>query len=68
MTSRDLYGLYRQVGDLCNTLKESDESIHLANAINLAEKLEDELFKVVGELAAFEIDNEYWDKKNNNID
>lgn len=68
MTSRDLYGLYRQVADLRNTLKESDEFFHLTDAINLAEKLEDELFKVVGELAAFEIDNEYWDKKDNNTD
>ena len=60
--------MYRQVTDLCNALKESDDIIHLTDAINLAEKLEDELFKVVGELAAFEIDNEYWEKKNNNTD
>lgn len=40
----------------------------LDNAIKIADTLSEEIFKCVGKLAAYEIDNEYWEKKNNNTD
>ncbi|MBD5199366.1 MAG: hypothetical protein HDS83_03125 [Bacteroidales bacterium] len=68
MTSRELYLLHRQVEDLRNTLTKADRPFLLEKAVNHAKELSDELFNVVGKLAAFEIDGEYRSKKNNNTD
>ena len=68
MTSRELYELYRQARSIEDALEEANESSLLGNAVKIADELSEELFKCVGKLAAYEIDNEYWEKKNNNTD
>ena len=69
MTSKQLYDLYRQVRSMQDALEEANNgSGTLDNAIKIADTLSEEIFKCVGKLAAYEIDNEYWEKKNNNTD
>ena len=62
--SEKLYRLFRKARDLEDSLRElSEESLIVGNAIKTAERLGNEIFECVGKEAAYEIDNEYFDKQ-----
>ena len=64
MTSKELYKIYRQASSLRDALEVGNESAPLDDAVKIADTLNDEIFKCVGKLAAYEIDNDYWENKN----
>ncbi len=62
MTPKELYQIYRQVIEITETLKEGERYLY-EDAVKIGERFSEELFRLVGKLAAYEIDNEYF--KNN---
>ncbi len=62
MTPQELYLIYRQVEEIIERLKETDKCC-FDDAIKLGERFSDELFSMVGKLAAWEIDDEYFKNK-----
>lgn len=58
MKPQELYKIYRQVVEIKDTLEEGEDFI-FRESVKIADNLAEELFRLVGQLAAYEIENEY---------